>query len=269
MLKRLADLSRKILSLGREPDLPALPSEQVEALQLTFKSRYHSFKLLLAANTRILEVMADIERALQGNEPFSMSFVQTASASTSVNVFRMIKDMENIAPGRYDALRERFTVIQREIDALLARKKEISDQRLVVPLSDLTSDMVDIAGGKMANLGDVKNRLHLNVPAGFVITAAAHELFMNTNGLQKEVDRLFQVAGSDMDRNLDLVSSQIRQLIISADVPEPIYLAVVEAYQEMRRECGGEVRMAVRSSAYGEDAENSSFAGQYRSELNV
>ncbi|NCC95031.1 MAG: pyruvate, water dikinase, partial [Opitutae bacterium] len=109
MLKRLADLSRNLLSLGREPDLPALPSEEVEALQLTFKSRYHSFKLLLAANTRILEVMADIERALQGNEPFSMSFVQTASASPSVNVFRMIKDMENIAPGRYDALRVRFT----------------------------------------------------------------------------------------------------------------------------------------------------------------
>ena len=99
MLKRLADLSRKLLSFGREPDLPALPSEEVEALQLTFKSRYHSFKLLLAANTRILEVMADIERALRGNEPFSMSFVQTACASTSVNVFRMIKDMENIAPG--------------------------------------------------------------------------------------------------------------------------------------------------------------------------
>ena len=229
MLKRLADLSRKLLSFGREPDLPALPSEEVEALQLTFKSRYHSFKLLLAANTRILEVMADIERALRGNEPFSMSFVQTACASTSVNVFRMIKDMENIAPGRYDALRERFTAIQREIDALLAQKKEITEKRLVIPLAALTSDMVDSAGGKMANLGDVKNRLHMNVPPGFVITAAAHEMFMNENGLQKEIDRLFQVAGSDMDRNLDLVSSQIRQLIISAEVPETIYLAVVAA----------------------------------------
>ncbi|MDX9835298.1 MAG: PEP/pyruvate-binding domain-containing protein, partial [Desulfobulbus sp.] len=270
MLKRLADLSRKIFSRDREPDLPPLPSEEIEALQLTFKSRYHSFKLLLTANTRILEVMADIGRALQGNEPFSMSFVQTACASISVNVFRMIKYMENIAPGRYSGLRESFTAIQKEIDAVLAQKKEITDKRLVVPLSALNSDMVDIAGGKMANLGDVKNRLHMNVPPGFVITATAHQLFMNADGLQKEIDRLFQVAGSDIDRNLDLVSSQIRQLIASADVPDPIYRAVVEAYQEIRRECGGEdPHMAVRSSAYGEDAENSSFAGQYRSELNV
>ena len=130
--------------------------------------------------------------------------------------------------------------------------------------------MTDLVGGKMANLGDVKNRLHMNVPEGFVITAAAHDMFMQADGLQREIDRLFQVAGSDEDRNLDLVSSQIRQLIMSAEVPEPIYLAVVEAYTRMKEANNGqEIRMAVRSSAYGEDAENSSFAGQYRSELNV
>ena len=268
MLKTLAAFSKKLFN--REPDEPVLESAQVEELRLTFKSRYHSFKQLLAANSRILEAMAEVEKALQGVEPFSMSFVQTACAKTSVNVFRMIGDMENIAPGKYTALRDSFRAIQQQIDALLAQKKELADRRLVIPLEAINSDMTDMVGGKMANLGDVKNRLHMNVPAGFAITAAAHEMFMHADGLQKEVDRLFQVAGSDVDRNLDLVSSQIRQLILAAEVPEPIYLAVVDAYQEIKRQNGGQdVRMAVRSSAYGEDAENSSFAGQYRSELNV
>ncbi len=270
MLKKLAALSKKLLFRDQESSYPELESSEVEALRLTFKSRYHSFKLLLAANSRILEAMADMEKALQGNEPFSMSFVQTHCTSISVNVFRMINDMENIAPGKYTALRDRFVVIQRRIDALLGQKKQITDQRLVLPLEAVTSDMIDMVGGKMANLGDVKNRLHMNVPAGFVITAAAHEVFMSTDGLQKEIDRLFQVAGSDEDRNLDLVSSQIRQRIMSADVPESIYLAVVEAYTQMKQHNNGkETRMAVRSSAFGEDAQNSSFAGQYRSELNV
>ena len=270
MLKKLATFSKKFFFLNQEERDPVLDAEEVEALRLTFKSRYHSFKLLLAANNRILEGMADIERALQGNEPFSMSFVQTRCTSISVNVFRMINNMENIAPGKYTALRESFVAIQKRIDTLLGAKKQIVDKRLVIPLDSLSSTMIDLVGGKMANLGDIKNTLHMHVPDGFAITAAAHELFMQADGLQREIDRLFQVAGSDEDRNLDLVSSQIRQLIMAAEVPEPIYLAVVEAYSRMKESVGGqEIRMAVRSSAFGEDTENTSFAGQYRSELNV
>lgn len=270
MLKELTTFFKKVVFWNQEPDSPVLESAEVDALRLTFKSRFHSFKLLLAANSRILEAMADMERALQGNESFSMAFVQARCTSISVNVFRMITDMENIAPGKYTALRESFVAIQRQIDALLGQKKQLTDKRLVIPLTAVSSDMTDMVGGKMANLGDVKNKLNMKVPDGFVITAAAHEVFMTADGLQKEIDRLFQVAGSDEDRNLDLVSSQIRQQIMSAEVPESIYLAVVDAYTQMKLQNGGqEIRMAVRSSAHGEDAENSSFAGQYRSELNV
>ncbi len=270
MLKKLATFSRKFFFFQQEENDPVLEAEKVESLRLTFKSRYHSFKQLLAANNRILEGMADIERALQGNESFSMSFVQTHCTSISVNVFRMINAMENISPGKYSALKDSFVAIQKRIDTQLAAKKQNTDKRLVIPLEAVNSGMTDLVGGKMANLGDVKNRLHMQVPEGFAITAAAHDLFMQADGLQREIDRLFQVAGSDEDRNLDLVSSQIRQLIMSAEVPEPIYLAVVEAYTRMKEANNGqEIRMAVRSSAFGEDAENSSFAGQYRSELNV
>ncbi len=270
MLKKLATFSRKFFFFQQEENDPVLEAEKVESLRLTFKSRYHSFKQLLAANNRILEGMADIERALLGNESFSMSFVQTHCTSISVNVFRMINAMENISPGKYSALKDSFVAIQKRIDAQLAVKKLNTDKRLVIPLEAVNSGMTDLVGGKMANLGDVKNRLHMHVPDGFAITAAAHDLFMQADGLQREIDRLFQVAGSDEDRNLDLVSSQIRQLIMSAEVPEPIYLAVVEAYTRMKEGNNGqEIRMAVRSSAFGEDAENSSFAGQYRSELNV
>ena len=270
MLKLLADFSRKLFKRDEAPGNEGQESARVEALRLAFKSRYHSFKLLLAANNRVLETMADMQKALQGNEPFSMSFVQSRSTNVSVNVFRMIGNMENIAPNKYGALRLSFAAIQSRIDALFGLKKKIKDQRLVIPLEAVDSSMCDLVGGKMANLGDIKNRINMRVPDGFVVTAAAHEMFMNWKGLQKELDRLFQVAGTDEDRNLDLVSSQCRQLIISAEVPEPIRQAVHEAYSRMKeRNNGREVRMAVRSSAHGEDAENSSFAGQYRSELNV
>lgn len=270
MLKNLGNRLQKLFTRDQDNTIPALDAAAVEELQLTFKARYYSFRQLLTANTKTLESMAEIEKALQGVEPFSFSFVQKACGTVSINVFTMIKHMENIAPNKYNALRDSFSSIQSRIDALLNQKKELSDRRLVIPLESVTSDMMDVVGGKMANLGDVKNRLRMRVPPGFVVTAAAHELFMNTDGLQKEVDRLFQVAGSDLDRNLDLVSSQIRQLILAAEVPEPIRAAVHNAYEKLKDKYEGpELHLAVRSSAHGEDAENSSFAGQYRSELNV
>lgn len=270
MLHSLSNWFRKTFGSTRDDDSPRLDAAAVEKLQITFKARYYSFRQLLAANTKTLESMAEIEKALQGAEPFSFSFVQKACGTVSINVFSMISHMERIAPGRYEALREAFTAIQSRIDALWLQKKELSDRRLVIPLEAVTSDMMDVAGGKMANLGDIKNRLRMRVPPGFVVTAAAHELFMRTDGLQKEVDRLFQVAGTDLDRNPDLVSSQIRQRILAAGIPEPLYNAVMAAFERLKKEYRGpQLRLAVRSSAHGEDAENSSFAGQYRSELNV
>lgn len=270
MLNALIALSKRLFGKGHADAVPPLADEQIEALRLTFKSRYHSFKTLLGANNRVLEAIADIEKALQGVDTFSMMFVHSNTTKVSVNVFRMIGDMENIAPKKYSALKESFLVIQQRIDTILTKKKELHDTRLVIPLDALNSTMVDVAGGKMANLGDIRNRLEMNVPEGFVITAVAHDLFMNHKGVQKEIDRLFQVAGADDERNLDLVSSQCRQVIMAAEIPSRLIEAVTEAYNLIKAKNGGsDVRMAVRSSAYGEDAENSSFAGQYRSELNI
>lgn len=262
----IGTLFKKIF-LRKPAEEPA--DAEAEALRIEFKDRYHSFKLLLAANHKALEIMAEIEEALHGTRPFGMSFVRSACTSVAVNVFSMVRHIEKLAPGKYEELFTRFDAIQRSIDAVLTRRKPVADERLVIPLSAVTKEMADSVGSKMANLGEIKNRLKVRVPPGFAITARAYQRFIEHNDLQAEIDRRMQAAETDRIDALYTLSAEIQQMIIRAEVPPDLADAIRAAWAEMEAEAGRTVTVALRSSALGEDAAGSSFAGQYRSELNV
>jgi pyruvate,water dikinase len=248
---------------------PAAEPDEVDALRLEFRERYHNFKLLLSANNKALEIMGEIEEALRGDRPFGMTFVRAACTSTSVNVFTMIRSLDNLAPGAYTGLFQPFEAIQQRIDEILTRRPEPADERLVIGLGQLTKEMANIAGSKMANLGEIKSVLGLRVPPGFVVTASGYERFIEHNDLQAEIDRRMQLAESEDPETLFSLSAEVQQLIIRAEVPPDLAEAMRRAWAEIERESGKAVTVALRSSALGEDAAGSSFAGQYRSELNV
>jgi len=262
MLTRL----KKFFSKHHEP-IP--DTAEAESLRIAFKDRYHNFKLLLNANNKSLEIMANIQQKLQDGNPFGMSFVRAEATGVAVNVFRMIRNLEKLAPEKYSELAERFNHIEGRIRETLTRKKLAKDERLVIPLSDIDKDMADLVGSKMANLGEIKNKIHLNVPGGFAVSSYAYQKFIDHNDLQAEIDKRFQSADADdMERLYDL-SAQIQQLIIRSKIPEELETAITEAWLQLEAEAGGKVTAAMRSSALGEDTGGTSFAGQYRSVLNV
>ena len=174
--------------------------------------------------------MAELEQALKGEHPFGMTFVRSRCTAIAVNVFKMIENLDLLAPGKYRELNTIFKGIKEEIDRLLTHEKPMTDERLVIPLSTIDKNMTDLVGSKMANLGELKNNLKLNVPDGFAITSSAFQRFIEHNDLRPEINRRFQSANLDDMESLFTLSAEIQYLISTSKIPKSLEDAIMDAW---------------------------------------
>lgn len=240
-----------------------------EEIRLAFAHRYLNFKTLLSLNDKVLEIITEMEQALEGSDGFGMAFVRAHCTALSVNLFKIIQSLNEITGHQNKALFPVFDGIWAKIDQELKKKKKPAEGKWVLPLQEVDLHLSDLAGNKMANLGEVKNRVGLAVPEGFVITASAYTYFMEKNRLQDEINRRLQSLDPRDIAQLHETSSEIQKVIIQAVLPVELEDAILSAYQELMKKVGEGVHVSLRSSALGEDAQEASFAGQYRSILNV
>jgi pyruvate,water dikinase len=264
---KVRNFIKRMTSGGGPEEAP--PAGSVEGLRTAFKARYQNFKLLLNANNKALEIMTEMEEAARGQGAFGMIYVRALCTRVSTSVFQVAKHLNELAPGKYEELYGRFKAIQKEINPFIHPKALPKGGSLVLALQEVDKHLADQVGGKAANLGEIRNRLHLNVPEGFVITAEGYQHFLEFNQLQPEIDRLLQATDVERLDQLHRLSTAIQQLIIRSPLPENLERDILEHYRQLEQKEGKGVTVAVRSSALGEDVTGMSFAGQYRSELNV
>ncbi|MGD8366823.1 MAG: PEP/pyruvate-binding domain-containing protein [Desulfobacterales bacterium] len=253
---------------SRKRDKAAEPND-ARQLRVAFKDRYHRFKLLLSANNSTLETMAEIQSALAGNFPFSMRFVRSRCTRTSTQVFQIVRQIDALAPDRYSALFDRFKQIQMAINPHVWPKSDRLGGPLVLPLENIDASRAGQVGPKMANIGEIANRVGLKTPRGFAVTTSGYQQFMTHNDLQPEIDRRIQAADLERLEERFALSSDIQQLIMSAEIPPELQQEIERHHRRLARHEGESFSVAMRSSALGEDVVGASFAGQYRSELNV
>lgn len=110
----------------------------------------------------------------------------------------------------------------------------------------------ELAGGKGASLAWLR-RNRFTIPPGFVITTAAFQDFLADAG--QVLYRKKEWPREDRER--------LRQLLNNLQLRESLAQTILKSYRKL----GG--RVAVRSSMVGEDAGDSSFAGQLDTMLNV
>ena len=244
------------------------PEEDIGAV---FRFKYGLFKELLTSNTQLLDIITDLEEKLQGHQLFGMSYVRSNATRAVFHAFRMVKSLDVLSGHRYPMLYPVLEGIHQKIKAELEQKKEIHAPALVLPYAGITKDMTDWVGGKSAHLGEVQNRLHLPIPAGFAITTAAYEAFLDENDLVEEINkRKLAIDNNDLE-TIREASEEIQGMINSARVPPALEDAILKAYAHLSESLAhgqAQPRVSLRSSAIGEDSELS-FAGQYLTVLNV
>lgn len=136
-------------------------------------------------------------------------------------------------------------------------------------LTDITNEHFDLTGAKAANLAEISNQVCLPVPNGFVITSRACRLFFNQAGVYKQIKKYLNDLDVNDIRALDKVCRTIKTLIMNSELPSEVEKTIAEKIEELADHSGGNLHMAVRSSASGEDSLSSSFAGLYDRVLNV
>jgi pyruvate,water dikinase len=231
------------------------------------RERFANFLTLLDANSRVLRLLADLEQEARGEHLFDVHYIRSRVSALGEGVADVIDAMITLGGRPYTGLWDCFTKVASELDSILAGSRPVPPDDYTVPYGRITKENAASVGTKNAQLGEMRSRLGLPVPDGFAITAWAYRRFIDANDLQQRLSNLVGTLDIRRYQDLETVGERIRNMVLSSDVPEDLAEAVDREFEELRRRSGA-TRLAVRSSAIGEDT-HFSFAGQYSTYLNV
>ncbi len=228
--------------------------------------RVAAFREVLQANNAALGHIARIQQALAGEIEPTAAEARAMVAGVAVQTYRMVLNLDRMTGGAGRAVLPVFERIKAEITRRTEAAPVLAPLGLVVPLASVGAALAEQVGQKSANLGEALAVLGGHVPAGFATTVEAYRSFLSASGLAGEIARAMErLDGGDVEACFR-ASARITQMIESAPVPAEIEAALASAMAALG---GDDVRVAVRSSALQEGGLEMSFAGQYRSLLNV
>ncbi len=243
-------------------------SASPEELRIAFAKRYTHFRSLLTANNNALQAMAELEKVYYSGESYRMAFVRSKISTILINVYKMIRNILAMSDGKYKELEPIFDKISNDISEIVERKRNFQQGPFILELSEVRKKDKNEAGEKMANLGELAALPGIMVPPGFVVTASATRHFLTPDHIA-EINRLLQVL--DPDNLDDLYSACEKMQNIVMNTPLPPDLEELLHLHVNRLEAGSYpgCKVALRSSALGEDTAGVSFAGLYSTFLDI
>jgi pyruvate,water dikinase len=229
------------------------------------KIRYHTFRILLANNEYSLDLMRSLDQSLRSG---STDLPEVTEELLSVT-YELVDGLNRLSEGRHQKLFETHYslagAIRKELDEVMAVQFRAP---ACISLEDLSGDLRGEVGGKAATLALLR-KAGFPVPNGFAVTAISCEGMLSANGLDLFIRQRAQKLEAGYNRGADFEADaeEIRLRILDAVLPQAFEEELRRAYERLAGPGGAAI--SVRSSALVEDKLEHSFAGQFKSVLNV
>ncbi|HTQ57099.1 MAG TPA: PEP/pyruvate-binding domain-containing protein [Bryobacteraceae bacterium] len=227
------------------------------------RARYASFRELLAVNNESLELMAGLQDDLQYVPP-RQDVLGDRIGTIFSRVGGVIDALERLTGLRQSALSAALASQRQEVERYAASLGEMSRPRISAWLSELHAGSEGEAGSKAAMLGEIRNKMGLPVPEGFVLTTEAYRQYCGLALWEEVRDATRELDPNDLEA-IHRVSAMLTRRALELPLPRVVEVAIT-ARAEALLSKGGSV--AVRSSGRAEGGARS-YAGQFLSLLNV
>lgn len=184
-----------------------------------------------------------------------------------MSLYELFEDLNALSQGRYPGLFQVTEKIGVQVLRRLSRRKKL-ERTSLLPLASLSHENQGQVGGKAANLGEIANRVGLPTPRGFSVTAYACHHFFLAGKLYEFIREQFKGLNVSDTKQLEAACKKVQARITATPLPKNLESRILYEARQLAKDFGPDTRLAVRSSATGEDSE-SSFAGQHFTVLNV
>jgi pyruvate,water dikinase len=221
------------------------------------QQKYSTFRKLLSLNNECLELMAGLQEDLQFIPPLR-DMVGGRASSIFQKAEGVVAELERLTTTSQPALLRVLQEKRQEVESFVAAQQELASPRLSAWLSEIDATAAVEAGGKAAALGELKNKLGLPVPNGFVLTTEAYRQFCGIPLWTSIRDALRKADLADLE-DLHAISTKLTEMVMGSPVPRAVEVAITERARILGTGVSG---LAVRSSAVGEGGARS-FAGQF------
>lgn len=208
------------------------------------RSLFSKFQIILEMNTKLLEKMALMERALGGEYIFDKAFLESSVSEASQLAYQVIYSLNTLTDNRFSDLFDQFQTIKSYLEDILLGGLGQYAGRLTLPYPSIRLEMSPLVGFFSASLAEFGQHLGLCAPDGFAITTTGIRTFVQKNNLNQKIKK---IAGSLSTDGLQDKNNLLTDLINNSDIPEELEQAVIDEVLKLSVRIGKDTLLAVRA----------------------